>query len=92
MATLDSILLTRTWYRLSAHPGVTAGKAYIVQNIDTQDLNYCNYATDPTGTEASWFVCQPYEFFNTGKVNDTSNPIWVRAAYDRTGITVGEAP
>ena len=90
MPTLAPVQITAAPHRLSAD--LTSGKSYVIQCIGVQDALYCNSSVDPSTVDIGWRICQPYEFFNSGKIDDTANALWVKAAYDKAQLSVGEAP
>lgn len=69
--------------------GLTANATYRAQHVGGTPVQWCNYATDPTGEDVGWNL-----LFERGWIEfeaEAASPVWVRTAQQTANLTVNEA-
>ena len=68
--------------------GLTDGSDYVAQNVAGADVEYLNYATDPTDEDVGWHIVRSFEyiFFTV----DAANPVWVRVRHGVGALAVSD--
>ena len=76
--------------RIDLTAGLTDGSDYLAQNVSGRDIEYTNYATDPTGDDVvGWQLVREYRFI--AFTADTANPVWVRTGQGVGRLAVSDA-
>ena len=86
MANKTEVQVTTDWLDLADHLSLTDGETYLVQHIGGDPVQFCDSATNPTGSSLGVNLVDVGQWFEFDA--STAEPTWVRARANRAKLAV----